>query len=357
MCGSNGGERLLSKMKKAFTLLELLVTITIIAALVAGVIVVVPSFISWAKSNADKQTYTILNDALSRYKTEGGSVSALTASSDIGALLARMQAGVTWGNRFHQFLSKGVTYPARSISASGVAAQYKFTRYNTYDSTASSGDGSGGTVTHGVQSFTSVGSTTWTVPSGITSVRVLVVAGGGGTGGYSGGGAGGLIENASYSVTPGSVISITVGAGGAGDQGYGVAGTSGGNSAFGSITAIGGGAGSPENGLDGGSGGGGGSNDQYVAGAGIAGQGYDGMAADPYGDYSGQGGGAGGPAYYDSGGHPGPAASSDITGTVQWYAEGGDAGGGSNFYPNQPGTGGANTNGNNGRNGIVIVKW
>ncbi len=54
----------------------------------------------------------------------------------------------------------------------------------------------------------------FTVPSGVSSVSVLVVAGGGGGGsGYSGGGgAGGLIYNSLFAVTPGPV-SLTVGAG------------------------------------------------------------------------------------------------------------------------------------------------
>jgi prepilin-type N-terminal cleavage/methylation domain-containing protein len=51
---------------KAFTLLELLSTITIIAVLVAGVVFVVPYFVSWAKQTSDKQTLTVLNDALTR---------------------------------------------------------------------------------------------------------------------------------------------------------------------------------------------------------------------------------------------------------------------------------------------------
>jgi len=49
-----------------------------------------------------------------------------------------------------------------------------------------------------VVQFTSLGTTTWTVPAGISEVEVLVVGGGGGggggNGGAGGGGAGGLIQ-------------------------------------------------------------------------------------------------------------------------------------------------------------------
>jgi hypothetical protein len=61
---------------------------------------------------------------------------------------------------------------------------------------------------------------TWTVPAGVSLLRVRVVAGGGGGGGGSttygggGGGAGGYAE-AIVSVTPGAVYTATVGAGGA----------------------------------------------------------------------------------------------------------------------------------------------
>ena len=90
-----------------------------------------------------------------------------------------------------------------------------------------------------VVSFTTVGSGTWTVPTGVTTVQVLVVAGGGGgcSSSYGGGGgAGGLIFNSNYSVTPGGSVSYTVGGGGA-------IATNGSNSVFGTLTAIGGGAG------------------------------------------------------------------------------------------------------------------
>jgi hypothetical protein len=104
-------------------------------------------------------------------------------------------------------------------------------------------------------------STTWTVPAGVTSVEVCVVAGGGG-GGYSvagGGGAGGFIYDSNLAVTPGQGVTVTIGAGGAG----GTNGVSniGQNTVFASLTAIGGAAGQNFNqkspGTPGGSGGGG----------------------------------------------------------------------------------------------------
>ena len=113
------------------------------------------------------------------------------------------------------------------------------------------------------QSFTSSG--TFSVPSGLTAVDVLVVAGGGGGGSQhgGGGGAGGLVYRPGFTVTPGGTVTVTVGAGAAGDPGsdggtdYGSTGQ---DSVFGTLTAKGGGGGTgwgnPGSGQAGGSGGG-----------------------------------------------------------------------------------------------------
>ena len=113
-------------------------------------------------------------------------------------------------------------------------------------------------------------------------VEVLAIAGGGGGAhgidngnGVGGGGAGGLIHNKSFSVTTGTAVAVAIGAGGTGGpgtaEGYGtnigdsLPALNGGNTTFGSLTAIGGGKGGSgggggaiNSGATGGSGGGGG---------------------------------------------------------------------------------------------------
>jgi hypothetical protein len=165
-----------------------------------------------------------------------------------------------------------------------------------------------------------------------TSVEVLVVAGGGG-GGMDmggGGGGGGVVYNPKYIVSKGDSISVTVGAGGwgapAGSGGYRgdgagpqpgghqftISATNGGDSVFGTITALGGGFGAssyygytPNYGYGGSGGSGGGCSaythggERYVDTNGTPGQGYPGgNSGNPSsgGDdhYSGGGGGAGG---------------------------------------------------------------
>ena len=228
----------------------------------------------------------------------------------------------------------------------------------------------------------------------LSEVEAFVVAGGGaggnGTGtGYEsgGGGAGGLIYSSSYSITPGSAITVTVGDGGASRTSTS-SGANGGNSVFGALTAIGGGGGasSPAGGSSGGSGGGG-SHNQTGGGSGTGGQGFSG-ATPAQGSSGGGGGGAGGPGKSTSGnadGSGGIGLPFSISGSLQYYAGGGGgsrhtnvSGGlggggagvdlsgyanGSSALPNTGGGGGGanqpatNTGGGSGGSGIVIVRY
>ena len=153
---------------------------------------------------------------------------------------------------------------------------------------------------------------------GMTSVSALLVAGGGG-GGMDiggGGGGGGVIYNSSITIPTGTTsMNVVVGAGGAGAPAGGTNGQpsahqftipayNGGNTSFAGFTAIGGGSGGSSvwtytPGASGGSGGSGGGASGYNstngagAGAGTSGQGYSGGNAGGS-HYAGGGGGAGG---------------------------------------------------------------
>ena len=121
-----------------------------------------------------------------------------------------------------------------------------------------SGSGIDGTKGRGIAFSKNV------IPTGVpSSIRALLVAGGGGGGGRSGGGggAGGLIDIPSYSISSGTVYSVSVGGGGSGGVGDGSGGANGVNTYFGTdLIAVGGGYGARDgdhNGNSGGSGGGG----------------------------------------------------------------------------------------------------
>ena len=193
-------------------------------------------------------------------------------------------------------------------------------------------------VKYTVTSFTTVESTTWTAPAGVTSVEYLVVAGGGsgansaGAWGGGGGGAGGL-RTGTLSVTPSSSYTVTVGAGGTAVASAGN-GVNGSDSVFSSITSTGGGGGGNGNGLVGGSGGGaGGTGGSNTGAAGTAGQGYAGGSnaggGCTYGTYGGAGGGGSSAVGGSSGGGlrvGGAGTASSITGASVTYAGGGGGG-------------------------------
>jgi hypothetical protein len=231
---------------------------------------------------------------------------------------------------------------------------------------------SGGTTTTTSTTTTTAGPTTTTTSTTTTGpnfIQYLVVAGGGG-GGYSnntstragGGGAGGWLTGSAtitYSSTP---ITVTVGTGGAG----GIFSTStnsanGGNTAFYDLVADGGGRGgvngtTPQ--LNGGNGGsGGGATTGATAGTGIAGEGFNG--SNGTGSPTTRGGSGGGAA--------GAATSTQAGSGKQWldgnyYAAGG-RGDNATTATNGAGTKGSggngslNANGENGQDGIVIIRY
>jgi hypothetical protein len=215
--------------------------------------------------------------------------------------------------------------------------------------------------------------TSWTCPTGVTSIEVLVVAGGGGGGSDlgGGGGGGGLIYNSSYPVTPGTTYSVSVGAGGAGGgttRQSNSQGTNGSNSQFDILTAIGGGGGGAywtsnstyDTGKSGGSGGGNGAKDSTFGprSTATAGQGWPGGLQGWASSYSGGGGGGAGGPGGDAGpgttyspGPGGPGLQFSISGTPTFYAGGG---GGSNYHASNGNTagglGGVGGGGNGGYN-------
>lgn len=216
----------------------------------------------------------------------------------------------------------------------------------------------------GVQLYTVPGSFNFTVPTGITQLRATVIAGGGGGGaggafttatsssaltswgGGGGGGGGGGYARRLFTVTPGQVIAITVGAGGLGglfvnaSWGRNADGLAGGISSVGSfVSALGGG-------------GGGGGWDAYInSGAGGAsGPGRSGSGGDS--NASGGNGGAG-------------AAASTVSGNQSVYFGAPGAGGtGHQISGATYGAGGAGagqtqntTRAPSGGNGAVLIEW
>ncbi|WP_348798122.1 T9SS sorting signal type C domain-containing protein [Flavobacterium adhaerens] len=221
----------------------------------------------------------------------------------------------------------------------------------------------------GSQTFTTSGTNSFTVPAGVTSLTVECWGGGGAGGGANGingtnragggGGGGAYTKNTAVSVTPGQVITFTVGAGGTGvtsnDSSLGLGnGNDGTASSFLTVTATGG-----KGGKEGNS-----SNNNGSGGAGGTGGTYDGGSGQNAS--SGNAGGGGGSA---------GTASSGSTGTLNGVAAvtGGGAGAagkdngkgnGTNATELGGGGGGARMNGDNnnykggdGYKGKVVISW
>jgi len=305
------------------------------------------------------------------------SLTAGDPTTDLTASVSGLQAGTKYYYRVT--VSNGLTSTSGSI--------LNFTTANCYEELT------GGNIQAGDHVIKFTGNCQWTVPSGVTSVKALVVAGGGGGGADcvgGGGGAGGLMYQPDAEVS--GVVSVTVGAGGAAGQFQGgCQGTqpgNGGNSSFGNIHATGGGGGGNYNsfidGAVGGSGGGGGG----VIGHGGSNSGSQGHAggdgAANLGNPGGGGGGAGGAggnaATDGTGGLGGAGYSSDISGETVIYAAGGGGGsdaiggaggadcagtGASGETPATDATGfGCGGGGGDGHNpggvgsaGVVIIRW
>jgi prepilin-type N-terminal cleavage/methylation domain-containing protein len=125
-----------SPLSRSFTLVELLAVIAIMAVLIAGAIYYSVSYVQWAKLNTDHEIYAVLNDEVTRYKSGGGNMAALTIGAPINDIFAALQNPVVPAGMpasfLQQFMPTGYTYPGRSLSAIGSGQQYCFTRVNTY---------------------------------------------------------------------------------------------------------------------------------------------------------------------------------------------------------------------------------
>ncbi|SDG19249.1 phage tail protein [Sulfitobacter delicatus] len=190
----------------------------------------------------------------------------------------------------------------------------------------------------GQQEFTEPGTYSFIVPAGVTSISAVTV-GGGGSGaaaeqnwpnGGGGGGGGALAFENDITVTPGEVLTVEVGAGGAtAVMQQGIAGQEtrlkrGGATLVG---ASGGGAGARGSGGSSGAGGAGGSGGAVLSGTGFSGgNGGDGKVG--AGSEGAGGGGGGAAGYAGSGGNGNDAAPNSSSNTPGSGGSGGGGGGG-----------------------------
>lgn len=321
------------------------------------------AFLSQTGLTASKTNVTQVLQAVMRIA--GGNITTVTAATQT---LTADNAGLVLVNATSNDVA--ITLPA-SASASGQMLKFRFMRTDSTTNTVSIAFSSGDTTliggvsgplslsplaplalvgdgtahwvvvpSPGFVAISSVGTTNWVVPAGVTWVIADVTGGGGGSGscasgqGAGGGGAGGCSIKG-CTVTPGQTITVTIGAGGA----AGVAGNggTGGTSSFGSFcSATGGGAGiqsGPSNSAGGTPGVGSGGDFDGAGGFGSDGQTYSGLSF----------GGNGGASRWGGGGRGASGGGAALTGS----APGSGAGGPYNSA----------SNGGAGAPGIIFLWW
>jgi hypothetical protein len=253
------------------------------------------------------------------------------------------------------------TFSTMGVGSGDFAAGSTFTLYGIANSNIGAPLATGGIITYdSTYYYHTFGASGTFTPQQSLTADILVVAGGGGGSG-AGGGAGGLLGFASQSLSA-TGYTITVGAGGSGQNNVGTNGSTGGDSQFGALTLVkGGGGGAKQDGTGAGQTGGSGGGGAYASATGSAtsGQGNAGGSSTTSGQ-RGNGGGGGAGAAGTAGTSTGGGAGGDgvntyssyglITGTGQnvsgvvYYAGGG---GGANFSSDST----ADTNGIGGLGG------
>jgi type II secretory pathway pseudopilin PulG len=126
----------------SFTLVELLATIAIAAVLIALAMFFTASYTLWARQSVDHEVYAVLNDELTRYKGNGGNLTALTAGAPMSDIFAQLKTPVVPAGMpaslAQQFMANNYTFPGRSLFAAGSGQQYHIYQVDRYN------DGSGG---------------------------------------------------------------------------------------------------------------------------------------------------------------------------------------------------------------------
>lgn len=171
-------------------------------------------------SDFSTQPYSRVNSA---GNTENGRTSIFTMHMDLGDGTERCaKVTVNKTSTYRQIISQGF---AKCVANGGIAVEravISVTNKTTTDSTNSEN------MTPNAHAVVLTNGVNWSVPQGVTSIKVWAIGGGGGGAGASyndneagGGGSAGAVVYKTYTVTPGENVSYRVGSGGNGGTGRG----------------------------------------------------------------------------------------------------------------------------------------
>jgi len=122
-----------STARRAFSLVELLVSLVIISALVALVVPIATGFVQRAQEESNRRTLAALNEALDYYRTYGGDINALTEGASVGNVIGYLKNEIVSSGVPMKFLSDSVDIDVDRLYATGNGHRYRFYGYGTYN--------------------------------------------------------------------------------------------------------------------------------------------------------------------------------------------------------------------------------
>lgn len=119
---------------RGFTLVELLAAIGIIAGLLVAAGVYIGGYIGTARQASDARTLQTLNDALTRYKTQGGDVTSFTYATSTANIINQLKTPINWNGLTHQILQSSTNITSSSLAYAGSGKNLRLTAYGTANS-------------------------------------------------------------------------------------------------------------------------------------------------------------------------------------------------------------------------------
>ncbi len=120
-------------MRRAFTLVEIMATVTIMTVLISMLVVYVPNYAAHTSAVVRTENIEALNSALEHYKIQGGIEYAhslagahLNTTAGNAAIISALQTGFTRNDIHFRFLDNRFTLDPGSIKAIGSGTRLYF---------------------------------------------------------------------------------------------------------------------------------------------------------------------------------------------------------------------------------------